>query len=153
MPPRCAPTPCTSRPGGRCGCGDLWKRGERRGHSPGRPSPLSPAPASEPAPRDATGRRAGSRLGYQPCRGWGPWDLLVAGDSCPPQISPPPPSPGTPGSHPSKVPLSSRTLAFCLAEIREGGDCCLCVHCSSSMLLITIASIRWIDGFLFFFFF
>lgn len=71
MPPRCAPAPCTSRPGGRRGCGDLWKRGERRGHSPGRPSSLCPAPASEPAPGDAAGPRAGSRLGYQTCLGWG----------------------------------------------------------------------------------
>lgn len=141
MPPRCAPAPCTSRPGSRRGCGDLWKRGERRGHSPGRPSSLCPAPASEPAPGDAAGPRTGSRLGYQTCTGWGPWNLLVAGDSYPPQLSPPLPPRRDSGIPPSKVPLSSRTLAFCLAEICEGRDCHLWVHCSPSVLPVTIASI------------
>lgn len=51
MPPRCTPAPCTSRRGRSRGCGDLWKEGERRGNSPSRPSSLSLAPASEPAPQ------------------------------------------------------------------------------------------------------
>lgn len=51
VPPRCTPAPCTSRRGRSRGCGDLWKEGERRGNSPSRPSSLSLAPASEPAPQ------------------------------------------------------------------------------------------------------
>lgn len=41
--------------------------------------------------------------------------------------------------HPSNVPLSSGRQAFCLAEFGGGGDRRLCVHCFSSVLLITIA--------------
>lgn len=142
MPPRCAPAPCTSRPGGRRGCGDLWKRGERRGHSPGRPSSLCRLPPQNRPPETPRARGQALGSGTRPAGAGGPWSFWLPGAATHPSSHCLRPREGTPGSHPSKVPLSSRTLAFCLAEVCEGRACHLCAHCSSSGSLVTIASIR-----------
>lgn len=133
----------------------IYGRSKRGGEIPPVAPPLFPSlpPQNWPPETPEAGEkalfpgtspaRAGS-LGPSGCRALRPTPTLPASANA--RDSRIPPVQGPP--HP-KIPLSSRTLAFCPAELWEGGDCRVCVLCFASMS-ITIASTGGINRFLFF---